>query len=204
MLIDCEYEDLISQYPEEDRSESSVVFDLRRTRNLVIYPLWGAYDRCLCKQYPAKIINHCPNCGATDINLKSGVPSYDLYSTIYKVMDILSKRYETISFISKSFIPTDFVGGLNRNSYTYLRELPFRRNIMHITNDIVHNECLFVSEGIIEPKKDTLTHITIFSSKEEINQHHLKKIIHASALEPSEYLNIILSTSGITNNYYVS
>jgi hypothetical protein len=182
----------------------SVVIDLRSFEHFIIYPVQIAHDRCTCKEVLSEIVSHCPSCGTTDINLTSGVPTYDFYSTVYKALDILSRRYKTVSFISNTFIPTDFVGSLNQMSYTYVDNLPHRRNILHISNSIVHTDCLFVESGEQRLTQDTLTHISIFSTNKLIKDFYKKKYIHASGQEPLDYLNLILSSVGLGDNYLLS
>ncbi len=137
------------------------------------------------------------------MNTDMHVPTYDFYSILYKTLDILSGKFQSVSFISNTFIPTDFVGPLNRMRYLYADKLWNRRTIMHISNGIVHNDDFFVQEGIDIPTRDKMTYIAMFSNNPNILTHHKAKIIHASGLKPDEYLNFILSTCGITSNHII-
>lgn len=203
MVTHTSISSILEVYKSEDKRQSLII-DLRGEEHFIVYPVQQSYEQCHCSETPADIISHCSLCGATDVNLKSGVPTYELYSTVYKALDIFSRHFESVSFISKQFIPIDFVGSLNRMSYSYIDGLPYRRNILHITNDIVHSDCLFVESGEAKVTKDTLTHITIFSSEKEVNNYLKKKYVHSSGQEPLDYLNMLLSQSGITDSYLLS
>ena len=101
-------------------------------------------------------------------------------------------------------IPLDFVGSLNRFTWIYLPNLPYRRNIFHITNDIVHTDDFFTKAGLSEEIKDRVSYISIFSSTKEVMQVHKSKIIHSSRLNPWAYLDLILGSSGFPNRYLLS
>lgn len=189
---------------ESIENDSALIVDLTDLDILRAVPNFSSHNLCSCKDTKIEDCLHCIKCGTSYDNLRFGLNSYERYSILYKFLEIHSKKFKTIAVISRSIVPTDFVGSLNRIYYTFLPEMPFRRNIMHISNDIVHTDDFLVKAELSNNPKDRLTHISIFSNNSGVLEVHKNKIIHATRISPVEYTSLILSSCGLIYKFVIS
>lgn len=178
----------------------AIILDLRKGSTLIVSPLPESYKACGCHISETLTDDFCPLCGTSSINLKNWNVSYTLYNILYKLIDILSNvGYKSITIVGYEILPTNFVGDLSNFKYHYIEPLPHRRTIIHISNDIVHSEDLFVKSGETVLTPDKMTFISIFSDSKNVLDIYRKKIIHGSRLDPIEYTNFLLSNAGYSD-----
>lgn len=185
-------------------SSSALVVDLTKLGVLRASPVPHITKICSCVNTDFEFAHHCIKCGASYAKIKEGLNSYELYSIIYKFIEIYSKEFDTVAFISDSIIPLDFVGSLNKLTWISLPNLPYRRNIIHISNSIVHTDDFFTRSGLAEQVRDKIYHLSIFSDSKSVMEIHRAKIIHSSRFTPSGYLNLILGSCGSQYKYLLS
>lgn len=183
---------------------NALIVDLTKLKVLVASPVPHINAICSCRNTEIEYSHHCIKCGSSYAKIGVGLNSYELYSVIYKFIEIHSKNFDAVVFITDDVIPLDFVGSLNRFTWIYLPKLPYRRKIIHITNDIVHTDDFFTKAGLSEHIRDRVSYISIFSSKKEVMDIHKSKILHSARINPWAYLDLILGSSGFPYRYYIS
>jgi hypothetical protein len=183
---------------------SALIVDLTSKEILRASPVPHINKICSCRNLEYDFSYHCIKCGTSYAKLNVGLNSYEFYSILYKFMEIYSKQFDAIAFVTSSVLPLDFVGSLNKINWTFLPNLPYRRNIIHITNDMVHTDDFFTLNGLAEEVRDRVSYLSIFSDNKEVLNLHKSKIIHSSRMSPTSYLQMILGSSGFPYKYLLS
>ena len=196
--------DGLNSITELEESGNALIVDLTKLNLLVASPVPHVNSICSCRNLEIEYSHHCIKCGTSYAKIRVGLNSYELYSIIYKFIEIHSKNFEAVVFITDDVIPLDFVGSLNKFTWIYLPNLPYRRKIIHISNDIVHTDDFFTKAGLSENIRDRVSYLSIFSSSKDVMDIHKSKIIHSSRLNPWAYLDLILGSSGFHNRYLLS
>lgn len=202
MIKDMELRYLLGLNKVKRNSEQSAILDLTSgAGKIAIYPFYLSFSKCNCHYVAdSSSIYHCPHCGSTLFDSSLLYPSFDFYSSVYKLIDILSPLYETVSIISDIFIPTDFVGSLNSSKYLYVETMPHRRNIIHIKSGVFSYD----EVSLLTPSKsERVSYLAIFSSNKEIKNILRANIVQSTDMNDADYLNLLLSSCGVTENHNI-
>lgn len=199
MIRDIPVSEVLSY--KKDFSAEAVIIDLTVKDKIAFYPFHESFSSCKCAEnFNEEVVTHCPRCGATIFNNSLLYPTFDYYSAVYKLIDLLSAKAKTIVVISDLFIPSDFVGSLNLYRYLYVDNLPIRRNILYINNGVFSLDEVSLLE---HSKRENLTYIAMFSDNKDIKSSLSSNISHYCTMPAKEYINLLLGNCGITNCFNI-